>query len=398
MGFDALSAPRIIQFIASGGTGKTKLLRHWLNQHLDNIANYLVWSFYSQGTADSKQVSASPLINEAFKAFGIDATQYPTDEDRVDALAELLIEQQCLLVLDGLEPMQHGGQGFVHGQLKDRAMKRLLQTLAQRHSSLCIITSRLPVHDLNDRPHVIQHPLDNLSTDDGIRLLRAWGVQGRNSELQDAVQEVEGHALTLHLLGNALTTYLDSNIRKRDTLDELIDDYDAQGRHAFKVMQGYQRWLTDDAGQPSAELQCLYLLGLFDHPIEEAVLQVLWEKCIPGLTANIPAKAWKVAIRKLRDEHRLLSAHGERPDLLDCHPLIREYFGKQLEQQQPEAWRAAHETLYHYYKGVPDKEQPGSIDEMQPLFHAVAHGCAAGLHTKSWEEVYWSRIQRENKF
>ena len=62
----------IIQFIASGGTGKTKLLRHWLNKRRDEIGNYIVWSFYSQGTSDSKQVSATPLFIEAFKELGVD--------------------------------------------------------------------------------------------------------------------------------------------------------------------------------------------------------------------------------------------------------------------------------------------------------------------------------------
>ncbi len=296
-------------------------------------------------------------------------------------------------MLDGLEPLQHGGSGF-NGQLKDRAMKRLLQRLAQQHRSLCIITTRIHVHELRDRANVISQPLDNLLNQDGVQLLRSLKVQGSDKELQTAVSEVDGHALTLHLLGNALTTYLDRDIRKRDTLDELVDDFDEQGRHAFKVMQGYQHWFTDDNGEPMAELQLLYLLGLFDHPIETAVLQVLWDKQIPDLSAGIRPKAWKIAVRDLRDKHRLLSQHGERPDLLDCHPLIREYFGRQLQQQQPDAWRQAHEALYHYYNALPKEEQPDSVEEMQPLFHAVAHGCAAGLHQQALGEVYWPRIRR----
>ena len=384
---------RIIQFIAAGGTGKTKLLRHWLNKREAEINNYIVWSFYSQGTSDSKQVSVTPLFIEAFKAFGIDTNDYTTDEDRADALVDLLTEHKCLLVLDGLEPLQHGGSGF-NGQLKDRAMKRLLQRLAQQHSSLCIITTRIHVHELRDRAHVISHPLDNLHTVDGVQLLRSLAVQGGDKELQGAANEVEGHALTLHLLGNAITTYLDGDIRKRDTLEELVDDFDEQGRHAFKVMQGYQHWFTDDNGEPMAELQLLYLLGLFNHPIETAVLQVLWDKQIPGLSAGIRVKAWKVAVRDLCDKHRLLSQHGERPDLLDCHPLIREYFGRQLQKQQPDAWQQAHEALYHYYKALPEDEQPDSLDTMQPLFHAMAHGCAADLYQQVLEEVYWPRIRR----
>ncbi|MGB0722668.1 MAG: hypothetical protein ACPGU7_09755, partial [Gammaproteobacteria bacterium] len=43
----------------------------------------------------------------------------------------------------------------------------------------------------------------------------------------------------------------------------------------------------------------------------------------------------------------------------------------------------------------PDKEQPDTLDEMQPLFAAVAHGCAAGLHQRALHEVYWPRIKRK---
>lgn len=163
-------------------------------------------------------------------------------------------------------------------------------------------------------------------------------------------------------------------------------------------MQAYQHWLRDENGEPTAELQLLYLLGLFDHPIEVAVLQVLWEQQIVGLTAGIPAKAWQVALRALREKHRLLSQHGERPDLLDCHPLIREYFGRQLEECQPEAWQQAHEALYYYYKALPEKELPDTVEEMQPLFHAVAHGCAAGLHQEAMDQVFRPRIRRKDEF
>jgi tetratricopeptide (TPR) repeat protein len=91
-----------------------------------------------------------------------------------------------------------------------------------------------------------------------------------------------------------------------------------------------------------------------------------------------------------------LSQHDGSTDL-DCHPLIREYFGRQLQAQQPEAWRQAHETLYGYYKALPEKELPDTLEEMQPLFSAVAHGCAAGLHQQALDEVYYSRVQRDER-
>ncbi|WML89936.1 toll/interleukin-1 receptor domain-containing protein [Thiothrix lacustris] len=377
---------RVVQFIAPGGTGKTKLLRHWLD-HTDNIEALIAWSFYSQGSSEDKQISATPFFSHSFNALHSDKTTFSTEEEKGEHLAHLLRQQRCLLVLDGLEPLQHAGRGM-RGELKDRAIRQLLKNLAGEHTSLCIITTRLAVHELCDRAHTISHDLQNLAVEDGIDLLKYWKIRGSDEELKKAVQEYGCHALALHLLGNALHTYLDGDVRKRDTLDELIDDYDDAGRHAFKVMQAYREWLS---GTP--ELQLLHLLGLFDHPIETDVLQVLWQSQIPNLTAGIAEKAWKVAIRDLREKHRMLSAHEGRPDLLDCHPLIREYFGKQLQTQHPDAWQQAHERLYEYYKALPEEEFPDTLEEMQPLFSAVAHGCAAGLHQQAmW--IYSYRVQR----
>ena len=332
----------VVQFVASGGTGKTKLLKHWLDTNTESIEALMAWSFYSQGSSEDKQVSATSFFSHVFGVLKSDKTQFNTEEEKGEHLAHLLRQRRCLLVLDGLEPLQHAGRGM-RGELKDRAIRQLLKSLAGEHNSLCIITTRLAVHELSDRAHVISHDLQNLAPDDGVSLLKSWEVHGSDTELEKAVHEYGCHALALHLLGNALHTYLDGDVRKRDTLSELIDDYDEAGRHAFKVMQAYSRWL---AGTP--ELQLLHLLGLFDHPIETDVLQVLWQAQVPNLTAGIPEKAWKVAIRDLREKHRMLSAHEGRPDLLDCHPLIREYFGGQLQTQQPQAWQQAHERLYEY--------------------------------------------------
>ncbi|MFI0400008.1 MAG: SEFIR domain-containing protein [Thiolinea sp.] len=385
---------RIIQFIAPGGTGKTKLLRHWLD-HTADIPVLIAWSFYSQGSSEDKQTSATPFFSHIFGVLKSEKTQFNTEEEKGEHLAHLLRQRRCLLVLDGLEPLQHAGRGM-RGELKDRAIRQLLKSLAGEHNSLCIITTRLAVHELSDRAHVISYDLQNLAPDDGVSLLKSWEVHGSETELEKAVHEYGCHALALHLLGNALHTYLDGDVRKRDTLSELIDDYDDAGRHAFKVMQAYSRWL---AGTP--ELQLLHLLGLFDHPIETDVLQVLWQAQVPNLTAGIPEKAWKVAIRDLREKHRMLSAHEIRPDLLDCHPLIREYFGGQLQAQQPQVWQQAHGRLYEYYKALPEKLYgkflPDTLEEMQPLFSAVAHGCKASLHQKTMDEILWHRIRRKDE-
>ena len=393
----------IVEFVASGGTGKTKLLRHWLDRSIaDNamgINALIAWSFYSQGASEDKQVSSSDFFAHAFAKLGSRRTDFSSEEDRGEYLAELLRQRHCLLILDGLEPLQHATSANL-GELKDRALRQMLRTLALNNQGLCVITTRIAVHDLSDRQSkVVHHNLDNLQAADAVKLLKDLQVQGTDKELRTAAKEYGCHALSISLLGNLLHRRYSGDVRKRDRILELLDpeSVDQDSRHAFKVMQAYEEWFSSDE-KHSAELALLRLLSLFDHPIELAVLEVLQQEQIPQLTLGIDPNAWDDAIATLRDDHHLLAQTNDpQDDQLDCHPLIRAYFACQLQNQAPDAWRAAHARLYDYYKNLPSKEQPDTLEEMQPLFRAVAHGCAAGLHQQALAEVYYPRIQRSDK-
>jgi tetratricopeptide (TPR) repeat protein len=399
------NATRIIQFIAPGGTGKTKLLRHWLN-HTIGISNLITWSFHSQSFREDKQASATLFFIHAFEKLGskYQVSDFVNTDDNKrenkwkemgEHLAELLRTQCCVLVLDGLEPLQHAGGGM-QGELKDSAIRQLLKSLVGQTSGLCIITTRIAVHELSDRqpPAVISHDLQNLDLDDGVLLLQSLGVRGSLPELRKAVREFGCHALALNLLGNMLHLRYQGDVLKRASLRKLPAKFKGsrESRHAFQVMQAYEEWFADEP-----ELALLRLLGLFDHPIGQDVLQVLWDAQIPDLTVGIDEDEWLETVATLRDEHHLLAQNGDGDDL-DCHPLIREYFGQQLRDKQPKAWQQAHEALCSYYNSLPEKELPDTLAEMQPLFYAIEHGCHAGLHQQVFEEIYWKRISREKQY
>ena len=393
----------IVEFVASGGTGKTKLLRHWLDRSIaDNamgINALIAWSFYSQGASEDKQISSRLFFDHAFAKLGSPRTDFSSEEDRGEHLAALLSQHRCLLILDGLEPLQHASAAN-RGELKDRALRQMLRTLALNNQGLCVITTRIAVHELCDHQRqVVHHNLDNLQAADAVKLLKDLQVHGADKDLHKAAKDYGCHALSVSLLGNLLHRRHKGDIHKRDLIPELLDSesVDQDSRHAFKIMQSYEEWFSSEE-KYSAELALLRLLGLFDHPIELAVLEILQQEQIPQLTAGIDPNAWGDAISALRDDHHLLAqANNTQDDQLDCHPLIRAYFARQLQSSAPKAWRAAHARLYDYYKDLPSKEQPDTLAEMQPLFRAVAHGCAASLHQQALEEVYWPRIKRSNQ-
>src|SRR5207245_7231365 len=106
-----------------------------------------------------------------------------------------------------------------------------------------------------------------------------------------------------------------------------------------------------------------------------------------------------MALKRLGDA-KLLTVNRDASGALvslDAHPHLREYFARQLRAQQPDAWHAAHRRLYeHLCATTPDKPQP-TLEDLQPLYQAVAHGCQAGLQQEVWSKVWVARIRRSNE-
>jgi len=161
-------------------------------------------------------------------------------------------------------------------------------------------------------------------------------------------------------------------------------------------MAAYESWFK---GKP--ELDILRLMGLFDRPAEGGALDALRkEPAIPSLTTNLQSLShadWQYAVESLRTARLVAAPDPHDPEGLDCHPLLREHLADQLRAEDPAEWREAHSRLYEYYKSRA-KERPDTLEEMTPLYAAVAHGCQAGRPQEALTEVYWQRITRGNKF
>jgi len=404
------SQTRIFSLVAFGGVGKTALVNEWLNrldaQNFKGAVRVYGWSFYSQGTREDGQASADGFINDAIQWFEENSsrpdrlrkpvrssaeTLSPHEKGRY--LARLIAEQPTLLVLDGLEPLQYP-PGAMYGRLKDQSMQALLKGLARSMNGLCLLSTRCEVEELKTTKarFTPTHELERLRTPAGVQLLQHFGLHGPQKEFEDTVEDFQGHALALNLIGSYLRTVHGGELRRRDAIPDIFEE-EKQGGHARRVMASYAQWF---ANKP--ELDVLHLLGLFDRPVEKEVIDVLKaEPAIPGLTDklyDLSHARWQTTLQHLRDA-RLLN---KDTDTLDCHPLIREHFGEQLQQNYPDAWTAAHARLYEYYKNQPDKELPDTLEEMEPLFLAVRHGCLAGKQQETYDVIFWDRLCRREKY
>jgi len=404
--------PHVLTFVALGGEGKTALVAKWAAglAHKDwpGCDTAFAWSFYSQGTREQHAASSDTFLKEALTFFGdpvlAGSAQGAFEKGR--RLAQLVGERRALLILDGVEPLQYAPTSPTPGEFKDQGVSALLKGLAGSSHGLCIVTTRYSIADLRaywqaTAPEV---KLTCLSTPAGVALLKRLGVRGNPKEFEALVADVKGHALTLSLLGTYLRDAHAGDIRRRDLVKLEEADAEEQGGHAFRVMDAYVK--SFEAGGKTAEeseraqraLAMLSLLGLFDRPATADCLEALWKgDAIAGLTDVLVgvSEAQRNVVLSRLEEARLLTVNRDAANqllCLDAHPLIREYFARWL-RQRPELWRAAHRRLYeHLCQTTTDKKPNPTLEDLQPLYQAVAHGCQAGSQQEVYDGVYIARI------
>jgi tetratricopeptide (TPR) repeat protein len=393
----------VYTLVAWGGVGKTSLVAHWVSTRMaakgwPGVERYFDWSFYSQGTGESRQTSSDLFIQEALKFCGDPDPIKGSPWERGERLAELIRQHRTLLVLDGIEPLQYPVNDPQAGRLKDQALEALLQGLAADNAGLCIVTTREHLKNIENQATTKEEKLDQLEKEAAIALLRYLQLVGTDEEMEAAWKAAGGHALTLQLLGRYIAdAYADRDIRHYKEVKFEAADLERQGRSAFKVMVAYERWLQSAGPERQRELAILRLTGLFDRPMSRDCLQALRAKpAIPGLTdtlTKLKEPQWNIALKRLGDVDLL----NVNKDAIDAHPLIREYFAKQLRETQPEAFREAHSQLFDYLcKNTP--YQPDTLDGLQPLYQAVVHGCLAGRQQETRDKVYRDRILRGGEF
>jgi TIR domain/AAA ATPase domain len=342
------SKTNILSLVAEGGAGKSALVNEWLKRlQAENYRGATVvlgWSFYSQGTKE-RATSADEFLNWAMDKLDIKLETTSTTA-KGEAIAETMMQRRVLLVLDGVEPLQHGLDTQL-GQLKDRGLRALLRRFAATQPTpahgLIVLTSRLAVRDIarwqDGAAPVVD--VERLSDEAGASLLRDNSIWGTDKELKATAHDFGGHPLALGLLASFLKETQKGDARRRDHIRGLVFDKDnPRHDHAKRVMESYEKeWL---AGQPVL-LAIMYMVGLFDRPASCECLRALrTEPAIEGLTGQVvklDEAAWLRDVTRLREAHLLSPPDPTAPDALDAHPLVREWFGERLRHTNEEHGR-----------------------------------------------------------
>jgi hypothetical protein len=385
----------VATIIAWGGVGKSALLNGWLDRMalvgFRGAERVWGWSFYKQGTREAI-ASAESFVESALQWFGDDNPTSGSSWQKGERLARLVRSKRTLLVIDGLEPLQHP-IGPNEGKLKDPAMVALLRELATQNDGLCLVSSRLPVTDLRhfESTSAPRVDLDHISSTAGTRLLISLGVRGTKTEMKSAAVAFKGHPLTLTLLGTFLTEVHDGDIKEWRTVHLLEEDLE-RGGQAHRVLKAYEDWLDD-----RPEIWILRLLGFFDRPVPQDVIDILRARPpVRGLNnglTRLQGHEWARALTHLRRMKLIYENQALQSDAIDAHPLVREYFGAQIAEKFHTAWTEGNRRLFAYYS-TKGEALPGTLEEMEPIFLAVMHACRAKLYREALHDLYLSRIMR----
>ncbi|MEP7013681.1 MAG: hypothetical protein ABJC13_25445 [Acidobacteriota bacterium] len=396
----------VLTLIGEGGAGKTSLVANWSSRMAANRyegADYFDWSFYNDGYREQGGATADAFTDAALRFFGDAATAESSMSpwEKGSQLARLIAQRKTLLILDGLETLQHP-HGPLAGAIKDPRISALLKGLAAKNPGLCVVTSRQSISDLASF-HSLNAPelaLDRLPLSAGVEMLRTLGVHGPLEQLQQLVEEVHGHTLSLNLVGSYLVYAHEGDVRRRDKLHLTLVGEESSGQLP-RMFAAYENSLASGGDEGLRLLSFLRILSLFDRSASNSALNSLRQlPAIPGLTeplVSLSDEQWVQIISRLAETGLLspdfAASHGTS---LTAHPLVREYFSRQLRSRNPAGWRAAHGRLFEYFAGTTDY-RPNTLEGLQPLYQAVVHGCHAGRMQEALNEVFRDRILRRSE-
>lgn len=326
---------RVLALVGMAGQGKTSLVRNWLRSATSADApESAFWWTFDESTAEVDQFFTA-LLRHLSKG-AMDSAAVPTATAKAHVAAGLLYGARHLVVLDGLDVLQ-ADRGETTGSLTSPALRDFLTYAASgQHRSLCVLTTQLPVRDLDPIRTVETLRLDRLSADEGLDLLRANGITGDDGVLRALVEDWSGHALALVAVAIYLRT---KQHGQAERVEELPGS--RQGLSFEKRLQTIGNAVQER--RDPAERALLGHLALARLPLPAAALL--------GMVSDTSVEVGHpTALRK--SLYDLLRAEAVRPtpagDLL-LHPVLRSLYRARLRLAEPELVKAMHRALAEYY-------------------------------------------------
>ena len=382
--------------IGFGGEGKSSLARQWID---DLIANKTLpqpdgifwWGFYERRSVDQ-------FFDGALAYLGggkIDPTRIPSSNLKAQIIGAMLGAGRFLFVLDGLEVLQHQ-DGDMYGSILSQDLKAFLEFFASPdHDSFCLVTSRVPLMDLEEYTTYQHRDLERLLPQDGRDLLRKLGVRGDDDKLDRVVADWGGHALTLSLLASYLKDHHGGDVSQVQNIPSPTAD-EPRYERVHRVLRRYDDHLD------KAEKAFLKLFSAFRRPVNRDAFRIFRAKSVKGGRAlNDPIVAlndsqFESMVKRLVG-YRILR-HEPGSGQYTIHPIIRAHYSTLLTKGHRGQAEEAHRQIKDYYlaraQGMPDRP---TLEDLTPLIEVVHHACQCGAYDEA-SRIHWERIHRGETF
>jgi len=381
---------RVGALIGLGGVGKSAIVRNRYDSLESNAIKpdgIFWWGFYRNAYLEQflnallRYVSQGQIEPETIKCTW----------EKTDRIKEYNHQGTYLIILDGLEQMQKSASGDEFGKMIHRECTELLHYFADVPKGLCLITTRYPLKDLEDwhKRSYKNLPLIDLSIPDSLLMLRRRGVNGSEEDMTEVIKRYKGHALSLTSVAGYLTRYYDGDIKQAPEVEFVLGDK-GRFKNVNKLLRKYAEKMSE------AEPIFLYIFSLFRTEVTEKDFAGVFRHEIEDTKFNEElVKMSELDFKDLRKglvDWRLIS-YDETKKSYTTHPLIKGYCESDFDEKNK---KLCHKRIYQYF-GEYAHEQPETLDEVQPLFEQVYHGCAAGFYDEALD-VYWEKINRRSEY
>lgn len=375
--------------IGWGGEGKSAIVRKWydtLEENNINPCGIFWWGFYRNAYLDPFLDSLFNYLSQG--KFSID--DYKTSWLKIDKIKELLIEGEYLIILDGLEELQKDKEsGEMFGCMRHREFSEILKFLSDaKVKGLCLITSRYPLIDIKkwEDSSYKKIEVERLSIEEGRALFEKVGIKGNREEIDAVIDDYKGHALSLTLLITYLVEDHKGDVKKAKDIPPFYSDKEAGGK-AHRMLLWYEKQLTQ------AQITFMKIFSLFRKSVRVDDFEGIFRSEMRTSINQVIRYMSYFSFIRMKDnlcDRRLISMGQD--DTYTTHPLIKGYFESIMSEDDR---KACHERIYEHI-GTYAPEKPETLEEMQPLFEQIYHGCVAGLYDEAWQ-IYWECIsQGEN--
>ena len=381
---------RIGALIGWGGVGKSALVREWYDELGANEIQpdgIFWWGFYRNAFLEQflnallRYVSGGQIEPNTIKGTW----------EKTERIKEYLGQGIYLIILDGLEEMQKGQtSGEQFGCMEHRECADMLKFMADtKGNGMCLISTRYPLKDIESYEGTVYQKIEveRLSTEDARALFEKVGVKGSREEIESVINEYDGHALSLTLLSKYLVEDFGGDIQKAKDIPEFHSDEEAGGK-AHRILLWYAQQLTEE------QSAFMKIFSLFRRAVREedfeGVFRAKMETEMNQALAAMSVFTFKRIVDNLVDR-RLISR--DQDNTYATHPLIKNYFESIFDEEDKKLY---HKRIYEYIGGYAP-EEADTLEEMQPLFEQVYHGCAAGLYQEALDRIYYPKIERSER-